>query len=74
MEVGVRVIAERPGTTEPHHTNSAYFTMVALDEDGKPTAVPPLIAETETEKRRDREAQTRRRNRLAEREQIVKER
>jgi acyl-CoA hydrolase len=74
MEVGVRVVAERPSRGELRHTNSAYFTMVALGEDGKPTAVPPLIAETATEKRREREAQTRRRNRLAEREQIVKER
>jgi acyl-CoA hydrolase len=72
MEVGVRVTAERPGHTEPRHTNSAYFTMVALDEDGRPTEVPPLIAESETERRREREAQTRRRNRLSEREEIVR--
>jgi acyl-CoA hydrolase len=74
MEIGVRVSAERPGHSEPHHTNTAYFTMVALDEDGKPCAVPPLIAEDDTELRREREAQTRRRNRLAERRQIVEER
>ena len=74
MEIGVRVTAERPGHTEPHHTNTAYFTMVALDEEGKPCQVPPLIAEDATERRREREAQTRRRNRLAERRQIVEER
>ncbi len=74
MEVGVRVTAERPGHGEPRHTNTAYFTMVALDEDGKPCQVPPLIVEDETERRREREAQTRRRNRLAERRQIVEER
>ena len=74
MEIGVRVTAERPGHTEPHHTNTAYFTMVALDEDGRPCEVPPLIVENETERRREREAQTRRRNRLAERRQILKER
>ena len=43
------------------HTNTAYFTMVALDEDGRPTAVPPLRpAETDDEQRREREAQLRR--------------
>src|SRR5829696_2438903 len=57
MEVGVRVVAERPSRGESRHTNTAYFTMVALGDDGRPTAVPPLIAETEDEKRREREAQ-----------------
>jgi acyl-CoA hydrolase len=71
MEVGVRVVAERPGRTPAHHTNTAYFTMVALDADGKPTAVPGLVAESEDEKRREREAQTRRRNRLAERDDLL---
>ena len=71
MEVGVRVTAERPDSEGVRHTNTAYFTMVALDEEGRPCEVPPLIVETETEERRQREAQTRRRNRLAEREEIV---
>ena len=71
MEVGVRVTAEKPGSGEARHTNPAYFTMVALDEEGRPVEVPPLEIETETEERRQREAQTRRRNRLAEREEIV---
>jgi acyl-CoA hydrolase len=70
MEVGVRVMAELPGRTEPRHTNTAYFTMVALDRDGRPAAVPPLIAETPDEQRRELEAQTRRRNRLSEREEL----
>jgi acyl-CoA hydrolase len=74
MEVGVRVTAERPSRGEPRHTNTAYFTMVALDEDGQPCEVPPLLVESETELRREREAQTRRRNRLAEREEIVRHR
>ena len=74
MEVGVRVTAERPREEGIRHTNTAYFTMVALDEDGKPCPVPPLLVETPTEERRQREAQTRRRNRLAEREEIVRER
>jgi acyl-CoA hydrolase len=70
MEVGVRVQAERPGTDEVRHTSSAYLTMVALDEHGKPTAVPPLRTEGPEDERREREAQTRRRNRLAEREEL----
>ena len=70
MEVGVRVEAERPREGTVRHTNTAYLTMVALDEDGRPTAVPPLEAISEAEVRREREAQTRRRNRLAERDEI----
>jgi acyl-CoA hydrolase len=70
MEVGVRVEAEQPREGTVRHTNTAYLTMVALDEDGRPTEVPPLEAVSEDELRREREAQTRRRNRLAEREEI----
>jgi acyl-CoA hydrolase len=70
MEVGVRVEAERPRTGEVRHTSTAYLTMVALDEDGRPVDVPPLLVETDDERRREREAQTRRRNRLAERDEI----
>jgi len=74
MEVGVRVEAENPVTREVRHTSSAYLTMVAVDEHGKPIAVPPLEAETDTEKRRQREAETRRRNRLDERADITRKR
>jgi acyl-CoA hydrolase len=71
VEVGVRVTAENIRTGERRHTNTAYLTMVALGEDGKPTAVPALLCETDEERRRESEAQLRRANRLAEREQIV---
>jgi acyl-CoA hydrolase len=71
MEVGVRVEAENPHTGDVRHTNTAYLTMVALDQDGKPTEVPPVVANTPTEERRMREAELRRANRLAEREQIL---
>ena len=67
MEVGVRVEAENPRTGEIRHTNTAYLTMVALDDDGEPAAVPPVIAQTPDEQRREREAELRRANRLAER-------
>jgi len=70
MEVGVRVEAENPHTGVIRHTNTAYLTMVALDESGRPSPVPPLVAESPVEERRMREAELRRRNRLAEREQI----
>jgi acyl-CoA hydrolase len=70
MEVGVRVEAERPREGSVRHTNTAYLTMVALDDDGRPAEVPPLLVETPDEERREREAQTRRRNRLAERDEL----
>jgi acyl-CoA hydrolase len=71
MEVGVRVDAENPRTGERRHTNSAYLTMVAVDEDGRPATVPPLEPQTPEERRRAQEAEVRRRNRLAERDEIV---
>ena len=74
MEVGVRVEAENPRTGEVRPTNSAYITVVALDAEGRPAPVPPLVAETPDEIRRGHEAQLRRANRLAEREQIQRER
>jgi acyl-CoA hydrolase len=74
MEVGVRVEAENIRTGEVTHTSTAYLTMVALGEDGRPTAVPPVQPETADEERREREAQLRRDNRLAERERIEAER
>jgi acyl-CoA hydrolase len=71
MEVGVRVEAENPRTGDRRHTSTAYLTMVALGDDAKPTPIPGLITETEVEARRQREAELRRSNRLAERDQIV---
>jgi acyl-CoA hydrolase len=70
MEVGVRVDTENPRTGIRRHSNSAYMTMVAVDEQGNPHAVAPLLTATEDERRREGEAQLRRRNRLAERDQI----
>ncbi|HWE33150.1 MAG TPA: acyl-CoA thioesterase [Solirubrobacteraceae bacterium] len=74
MEVGVRVESENPLSGEVRHTNTAYLTMVALDEEGRPAPVPPLVATTPDELRREREAELRRANRLAEREQILRDR
>ncbi|MDX1520858.1 MAG: acyl-CoA thioesterase [Anaerolineae bacterium] len=64
LEVGVRVVAENPLTGKQTHTNSAYLVYVALDEDGRPTEVPPLLLETEDEKRRGYEAELRQQHRL----------
>jgi acyl-CoA hydrolase len=72
MEVGVRVEAENAVTGEVRPSSTAYITMVAVDEKGDPIPVPSLVTETPIEERRQREAETRRRNRLAEREEILK--
>ena len=74
MEVGVRVESEHVASGEVAHTCTAYLTMVALDDQGQPTPVPPLSAETPDERRREQEAQLRRENRLAEREAILRAR
>ena len=74
MEVGVRIESENVRTGEVLHTSTAYLTMVALDEYGNPTAVPPIEPETPDETRRAREAQLRRDTRLAERQRIDEER
>ncbi len=71
MEVGVRVEAEDPRTGDSRHTSTAYLTMVALDDEGEPTPVPPLEIESDIEQRRLREAELRRKNRLAERDEIL---
>lgn len=60
MEVGVRVEAEDMLTGERHHTSSAYVVMVALDEQGNPLRVPPIIPETADQQRRMAAAQVRR--------------
>lgn len=64
IEVGIRVEAENPLTGERTHTNSAYAVYVALNEQGRPRPVPPLIIETEEEQRRWQEAQARQERRL----------
>jgi acyl-CoA hydrolase len=52
MEVGIKVVAENIRTQEVRHVNSCFFTMVAVDDDGKATTVPPLRPDTPDEKRR----------------------
>jgi acyl-CoA hydrolase len=66
MEVGVRVETEDLRTGEIRHTASAYLTFVALDDKFRPRPIPPLMLETDEERRRNRQAESRRRVRLAE--------
>jgi len=65
MEIGVRVEAENLITGEVRHTASAYLTFVALDKDGRPREVPPLVLETADDKRRNRDALARKEARPA---------
>ena len=68
IEVELRVETENLITGEVEHTNSAYFVYVALDENRRPTPVPPLKLETEDERRRFQEGEMRQSIRLARRE------
>lgn len=67
MEVEVLVEAEDPLTGEKTHTNTAYLVYVALDEDGRPCEVPPLILETDEERERIAKGEKRQAARLSRR-------
>jgi len=60
MEVGIKVMAEEIRTQRMRHANSCFFTMVALGDDRKPVAVPPLEPKTTDERRRHQMAELRR--------------
>ena len=64
MEILVNVIAENTLTGEKKLANEAFFTFVALDEDGRPCLVPGLLPKTEGEKTLNKEAIKRRTKRL----------
>jgi uncharacterized protein (TIGR00369 family) len=64
MEVGVRVDVETLPLGEHRHVASAHLVFVALDKDGRPTLVAPVIAETPEEQRRQAQARIRREQRL----------
>lgn len=59
MEIGIRVLAENIRTQELRHANSCFFTMVAVDDERKPVAVPPLRPFTPDERRRHASAEMR---------------
>ncbi len=69
METRVCVSAENVLTGEVTHTNTAYYVYVALNEDGRPVEVPPLIVETEAEKLRFERGAKRQAYRLQQRQQ-----
>lgn len=64
MEVGCKVEAEKIGGGDRRHVLSAYLTFVAMDAQGKPRPVPPVLPETRIEQQRYEEAQLRRELRL----------
>ncbi|AYN40991.1 acyl-CoA thioesterase [Streptomyces dangxiongensis] len=71
MEIGVRVLAERWNESDPAtQVGSAYLVFAAVDADGKPRRVPPVVPETDRDRRRYQEAQIRRTHRLARRRAI----
>ena len=70
LEVGVRVESENVRTGRRQHTSSAYLVFVALDEERRPKPVPPLLVETEDERRRQEHARIRRESRRARQERI----
>ncbi|MBI4260917.1 MAG: acyl-CoA thioesterase [Actinobacteria bacterium] len=65
LEVGARVDAENYVTGRKVHVSSAYLVFVALDTAGRPRPVPPILAESEEERQRQREARLRREARLS---------
>ena len=66
MEVGVRAETEDLLSGQIRHVASAYLTFVALDANGQPTPIPPLLLGDEKRSKRHRMAQARRKARLAE--------
>jgi acyl-CoA hydrolase len=73
MEVGVRVETENLLDGVRRHTNSCYLTFVAVDRNGRPVPIPPIVPETPDEQRRFKAAQERRRRRLEERQHEEKD-
>jgi acyl-CoA hydrolase len=68
MEVGVLVTAQGIRDDSERRANNAYLTFVALDEKGQPYPVPPIVPETDDDKRRFDEALARRQLRLQRRQ------
>jgi acyl-CoA hydrolase len=60
MEIGIKVIAEDLRGKSVRHTNTCFFTMIAMDDDSKPTKVQPLILNTDEQRSRWVSAEKRR--------------
>jgi len=65
LEVGIKVIAEDIKKHMVRHSNTSYFTMIAMDEKGNKVQVPQLEIKNEEQKRRYLQAKIRREKRLA---------
>lgn len=75
VEIGVRVTAEPwDQPRNPRHVASAYLVFVGIDEHEKPRPIPPVLCESDEDRRRYREAEIRRGTRLARREAILRSR
>jgi acyl-CoA hydrolase len=74
MEIGIKVLAENIRTQVVRHANSCFFTMVAVDEHGRPVAVPPRVATTPDDHRRAQAAKARKelRHELADRQRALR--
>ena len=75
MEVGIKVVTENIRERSVRHTNSCFFTMVAVDERGQAVPVPPLQPQCADTQRRQRQGQQRReiRNELQQRYSALNE-
>ncbi len=73
MEVRVAVLSENTLTGEQSEASNAVLTYVAVDRQGKPVPVPKLILLNDTEKQLYQEAETRKKQRLADLQSKVKE-
>ncbi len=60
MEIGITVVTRNIVTQTVRHANSCFFTMVAMGDDKKPVAVPPLELQSVDQRRRDAAARKRR--------------
>ena len=59
MEIGIKVVAENIHSRVSRHTNSCYFSMVAVDELGKPVTVPHFAPANDEERARFAKAERR---------------
>ncbi|MGW7294276.1 acyl-CoA thioesterase [Streptomyces xiamenensis] len=75
MEIGVKVMAERWNESTPAtRVGTAYLVFAAVDDNGKPRPVPPVVPENDEDRRRHQEARIRRSHRLARRRAIKESR
>ena len=72
MEIGIKVITEDIIKQTVAHTNTCYFTMVAVDENGKPVIIPQLELLDEDSKRRFHNAKKRKELTLSKEKEFLK--